>query len=368
METIIISGVNLTNGGPFTILHDCLEYITSSQFALKYKVIVLINNKKLFQCDTVQFIEFPRAKKHWINRIYYEYIYFRKLARMYKPHLWLSLHDITPTVKDVDILATYMHNPSLFDKLSIKKIRYYKFSYVLFALFYKWLYRINIHKNNYVIVQQQWLREAFAKMFSLKTKKIIVAKPIRQIGKYISQNNILPEHCYTFLYPSYPRPFKNFEIICAAAESLEKEGIRNFRIKLTIDGNESKYTRWIYRQYKYLKTIEFVGLMKPQEMSEIYAKTDCLIFPSRLETWGLPISEFMSFHKPMILADMPYAHETAEGAQYVAWFQPDDAKTLAQLIKMAIQGDYIQFRQVPQQKQIEPYSPDWEHLFKILLQ
>ena len=54
-------------------------------------------------------------------------------------------------------------------------------------------------------------------------------------------------------------------------------------------------------------------------MYEKYNKIDCLIFPSKLETWGLPISEFMAFDKPMLIADLPYAHETAAGAKYVAF-------------------------------------------------
>ena len=34
---------------------------------------------------------------------------------------------------------------------------------------------------------------------------------------------------------------------------------------------------------------------------------DFLIFPSLLETWGLPISEFEQTNKKMILANLPYA-------------------------------------------------------------
>lgn len=36
-----------------------------------------------------------------------------------------------------------------------------------------------------------------------------------------------------------------------------------------------------------------------------------LIFPSKLEIFGLPISEFSKCDKPMLIADLPYVHEIA---------------------------------------------------------
>lgn len=46
-----------------------------------------------------------------------------------------------------------------------------------FSLFYRYLYQINIHKNDFIVVQQNWLMEAFSNMYSLDKKKIIVAVP-----------------------------------------------------------------------------------------------------------------------------------------------------------------------------------------------
>ncbi|MBC7642313.1 MAG: glycosyltransferase, partial [Flavobacterium sp.] len=56
------------------------------------------------------------------------------------------------------------------------------------------------------------------------------------------------------------------------------------------------------------------------------------IFPSKLETWGLPISEAKFFDKPMLLANLPYAKETVGDYENVSFFDVNEPKELADLI------------------------------------
>ena len=81
-------------------------------------------------------------------------------------------------------------------------------------MFYNFLYKINIKKNSYVIVQQEWLRREFKKRF--KINNIIVAHP-QDDSKILFNTSIRkesnPHDKIKFIYASYPRTFKNFEII-----------------------------------------------------------------------------------------------------------------------------------------------------------
>ena len=74
----------------------------------------MISKKEIFE-DTkkIKFVEFPKAKKSWLIRCWYEYYYFNKLSKQLKPYLWLSLHDMTPNVES-ERLAVYCHNPTPF--------------------------------------------------------------------------------------------------------------------------------------------------------------------------------------------------------------------------------------------------------------
>ena len=84
------------------------------------------------------------------------------------------------------------------------------------------------------------------------------------------------------------------------------------------------------------------------KLQDTYAGTDCLVFPSRIETWGLPISEFLPYNRPMLLSDLPFAHETAAGASAVGFFDPSSSVALADAMERVLRGDHTQLHSVPQ--------------------
>lgn len=333
-KIIVISAVNLRSGGTLTILQECLHY-ASSVLAKHYKVIALVSNKKLAEYENIEYIEFPRSKKSWLIRLYYEYIYFYFLSKKLKPYLWLSLHDITPNV-NAKIRAVYCHNPSPFYKATFRDLMF-SLKFYLFSRYYKYLYKINIRKNDYVIVQQEWIRQAFQSMY--KINSVVVAQPIVKINFPVtpSREEKLKKK-YQFVYPAFPRAFKNYEIICEAARILENSGFTNFQVILTISGSENGYSKYIYKKFKHLKTLRFVGILSRADVFSAYQDSDCLIFPSKLETWGLPITEFSLYKKPIILINLPYAHETVGAYDRKYFFEPDNAAQLSQLMLAAMQN------------------------------
>ena len=294
-----------------------------------------------------------------------EFFYLKKISRKIKPYLWFSLHDTSPNVKAAKRVV-YCHNPTPFyvPKMSDLWCNYKEF---FFSLFYRYLYQINIHKNDFIVVQQNWLREAFSNMYSLDKKKIIVAVPRSANVQIKHKEKEEATSICTFFFPCYPRSFKNIEVICKACEILEKKDNAKYNVLLTLKGNENRYAKLLYKQYSSLKTITFGGLLSYEEVYEKYNKIDCLIFPSKLETWGLPISEFMAFDKPMLIADLPYAHETAAGAKYVAFFNPDTPKMLADRMSEVINGDLFNFSSVPLVNIELPHVTSWKMLFDKLL-
>lgn len=269
------------------------------------------------------------------------------------------------------IFAVFIHvsyMPFIFIAIA-SRYKIFNFSYkeFFFSLFYRYLYQINIHKNDFIVVQQNWLREAFSNMYSLDKKKIIVAVPRSANVQIKHKEKEEATSICKFFFPCYPRSFKNIEVICKACEILEKKDNAKYNVLLTLKGNENRYAKLLYKQYSSLKTITFGGLLSYEEVYEKYNKIDCLIFPSKLETWGLPISEFMAFDKPMLIADLPYAHETAAGAKYVAFFNPDTPKMLADRMSEVINGDLFNFSSVPLVNIELPHVTSWKMLFDKLL-
>ncbi len=363
---IVISAVNMTDSGLLAILSSCLNGLEQSDLSSSYRIIALVPNKQLLPVySDLELFEFPKAKKHYYYRLYYEFWKFKRLSKQLKPVLWVSLHDMSPRV-EATVQAVYMHNATPFYSPGWLDWTYIPKN-ALWAYLYQYVYRLNIHANQFLITQQSWTREAFSKRFHFPKEQIIVARPVEKKDSPQKKAKTRPTPMFTFIYPSYPRVFKNFEVICKAAKLLEKEGFNNIRVLLTIDGTENKYSAYILKKFAHLQCVEFRGILPPEKMEEFYQEGDCLLFPSKLETWGLPISEFMPFGKPMIISDLPYAHETAAGASQVAFFTPDDEQSLAKRMKEIVLGNPSHFNQVKSVEIDNPVVEDWESLFQMLL-
>lgn len=366
MKTIVISGINLFEGGPLSVYKDCLDNIIQNYINLNYEIIAFVHKKELFieYEKKITLIEIPKSRKNYLFRLWYEYVYFYFFSKSRNIDVWLSLHDMTPNVK-AKKQYVYCHNPSPFMKSELKNIRY-SYKNFFFSLFYKYLYKINIKRNTAIIVQQEWIRNEFINVYGVEN--IIVAKPSINIeinNKCNSKENYESKE-KIFIYPAFPRFFKNFEVICEACKILNAKGINNFKVILTIDGSENRYSYEIVKRYEKVESICFVGLKSRDEIFNLYEESDCMIFSSKLETWGLPISEFKGINKPIILAKLPYALETVGTYEKVNFFNPDNADQLAILMEKEInlEKKYEGNIKSPIKK---PYSDNWMELFEYIL-
>lgn len=369
MRTIVISAVNLIEAGTLAILKDCLAYLSTMAQKDNIRVVAVVHKKELASYPHIEYIETQWPKKRWVNRLWFEYVSLKKISRQIgNIDLWFSLHDTTPTV-EAKRRAVYCHNSFSSYKW---KMRDWIFApkIAIFALLTKYIYKPNIHKNNYLVVQQEWFRQYMAQTFGVPMHKIIVSPPGHSSNNHRDRLSSQLSTPYTFIFAASPNSHKNFECICRAVAYLQQTAPQLlFKVDITLAGNENKYARWIYHKWGggQLPNLRFVGFLPKQKLLESYANSNCLIFPSKIETWGLPISEFATYNKPMLLSDLPYAHETAAGASQVAFFDPDDPKTLAEMMRQLVEGDTGQLHPQPVIHYQPPVAYGWEQMFHLLL-
>ncbi|MEO0060073.1 MAG: hypothetical protein RLZZ312_1720 [Bacteroidota bacterium] len=327
---IIVSGINMVEGGIFTVLDACLHSFNKINFDNDFEIIALVNNKSIFDYPNISFLEFPKSKKYWFLRFYYEYFYFKQLSKKLRPDIWLSLHDMTPNVV-CEMQFVYCHNPNMFYKSTIKDW-FFDYKMGIFGLFYKYLYQINIKKNNVVFVQQDWIKSRFENEFGIEN--VIVSQPFFDFINEVKSTNLeLDSNKIHFFYPSFPRTFKNFELIFEAVLLLDKNISDKICVHITLDKlSENRYLKFLIKKYGHIAQVNFTGLLSKTQMISFYKAIDCLVFPSKLETWGLPISEAKFFEKSMFLANLPYAKETVGCYKKVSFFDVENPQELAVLI------------------------------------
>jgi glycosyltransferase involved in cell wall biosynthesis len=361
-QRIVLSGVNLVNMGPLNIFREALQSLVR-MCGGEYEVIAIVHRRELFDIPGITYIEFPEVKSSWLRRLWLEYGALKTLSKRLSPKLWLSMHDMTPNVT-ADIRAVYCHNPSPFYSLRLRDAILDP-TFALFVAFYRYLYRINLKRNNFVIVQQDWIRKNFEHIFGLQN--VIVAQPsLDDASSRIKSRERTSNSRFSFFYPAFPRTFKNFEVVLEAARALEERKINNFELWLTVDATVNRYAARLVQEFSGLRNVRWLGLLSQERVFDLYGKADCLAFPSRLETWGLPITEFKTTGKPILAADLPYAHETVGNYDLSAFFDPDDPTNLAEIMRRASMGEAV-FAPSRGKEPAMPYARNWSELWPLIL-
>lgn len=361
-QKLVISAINLNEGGPLTVLRDCVASAVEL-LGEQWDVVVLVHDRALIKTPGVTLIEFPRSKRSWMLRLYYEWWHFRSLSKKLKPDLWLSLHDITPWVQ-ARRQVVYCHNPAPFYQISVREA-WIEPKFLLFNLFYRYLYGVGIRRNRYVIVQQEWLRQEFMRLFAVGD--VIVAYPVASSRHELQPKLKKSQNLFVFIYPALPRVFKNIELACEAVRRLGKVGVPEFEMRLTIDGGENRYAADLVKRYANVPGISFIGRQPYAAMAMQYAECDCLLFPSRIETWGLPISEAKALGKPILAADLLYAHETVGNYDKVCFFDPNDPDGLSAKMGKLLEGK-LQFDGSCSPDPSAPFARNWRELLLLLVE
>ena len=357
-KRMVVSAVNLVEGGTLAVL---LRFLQSARSTLssEWQIIALVHKSSLVQIPGVETIAFPAVKGSWLRRIWFEYWQCLALSKTLNADLWLAMHDMTPRVK-ARRQAVYCHNPMPFYRMSVAEIRLAP-RLLLFNLLYGTLYRINIRRSDAVIVQQEWLRCEFERRFGVR--HVIVARPMSE-GRH-SGLRAQRHSGRIFFYPAFPRVFKNFELIGEAVRWLERQADWQGEVRITLLGNENAYATHVHALYSNLKTLKFVGLQSSEAMTAQYGEADCLLFPSRLETWGLPLTEAKAHGLAVLAADLPYARETVGTYDAAAFFDVADPIALGRLM-LTFQRAELTFVPHSFEPPREPYAADWPSLVRML--
>ena len=368
-KKIIISAINYFEGGPLTILIDCLEELSLPKYQV-FQIIVLVHKISLFEGksypNNIVFKEFPSARKSYFIRLFLELIYFKKLSKQWNVYLWFSLHDISPNVKAAKKVV-YWQSPSPFYQAQIGEL-FTNTKLFFHSFLYKYVLQLNHQSNDFIVVQSFWIKEKVIDWFKILANKIIVASPIlKSIPSPLERVGVRSVLKTIFFYPSLPRTHKNFEALGRSCEILLKQGITNFELILTIDGTENNYAKIIFRKFKHIHQIKFAGILNRNEVFEQYQKNTALLFPSKLETWGLPISEFKNFQKPILVADLPYAKETVGDYDKVMFLDVNNPELWANAMRSIILDENIVYQKNKAPEIPTPKAHNWTELFDLLL-
>jgi glycosyltransferase involved in cell wall biosynthesis len=134
---------------------------------------------------------------------------------------------------------------------------------------------------------------------------------------------------YNFVYPASSDWHKNHLSLVAAWVNLAETGIFP-SLALTLDP-KIKENFWILETIKkYKLNISLLGEIHDSEMTSLYHRSEALIYPSLVESFGLPLLEASSMGIPIVASDLEYVWDVCS-PKFV--FNPSDPKSIARNVK-----------------------------------
>ena len=322
---ILINAGSLFSGGTLSIARDLINEFCENN---RFDVFVVVHKKILYNNSSCRYIEIPWIKNSWLHRIFFEIIYINILLKKFKINLLFCSHDFSSYVFSKKIKQyVYCHNPSMFARPTLIDLRF-NYKHFIFCFIYKYIYRFNLHSNTLIFVQQMFIKNSFQSLFNCKN--VMITRPPIDTFKKSELSGVKFEDNYSFsfnhsdfyfIYPTLSRTFKNIEFIISVFKNLNAKYKNKYNLILTLN-NTSKYDKYLSKLYKNTSNIHNVGFISQPNLFRLMKLSDCLVFPSLLETWGLPLTEASSIGLPIICSDKHFCHETLQDYTNVSYLNP----------------------------------------------
>ncbi|GEL07240.1 glycosyltransferase [Salisediminibacterium halotolerans] len=319
---IIVFDVPAERGGALTILK---QYYDKAVEDHDHEWVFVVSTPRFDETENVKVLNYPWVKKSWFHRLYFDRFVAPEIVKKNRADEIISLQNITISNGYAAKQSLYLHQ-----SLPFAEKRYSFFENKNLWIYQNVIGRMifkSIRKADEVIVQTNWMKEACVSKLDIDPSKISVIKPeLKNTAKKTYSKPAKGQN--VFFYPADSMEYKNHKIIVDAVKKLSDRQMENVRVVFTLNGDEGKNIKRIYSDVQKNKLpIEFIGRLNSEEVFDYYTKA-VLVFPSFIETFGLPLLEARMHNTPILVADCPYSREVLAGYKHVRYFDAFDSHTL----------------------------------------
>lgn len=322
---IVVNDIAASYGGAMTILKGFYEYVCNNDKENEW--IFLLSDKYFEETDNVKIIVRQDIKNSGIKKFVFDLFAGKRFINSFNPDVVFSLQNIiTFGVKAPQ--CTYIHQSLPYTKM--KSFSFFKSSERVSAVYQKLigqLIHLSAKKANKVIVQSKWMKDAVIEKTGISNSKIVNIMPDVEDLSQFKRDNVFDKR--VFFYPTADNIYKNNDCIIEACRILEKEGFTDFRVILTVSEGELKDLP---------ENIECRGRLSREELLDQYNRTT-LLFPSYVETVGLPMLEARLMNSIVLASNCPFSTEVLEKYDNAYYFDPFKPQELAELMKKVISGE-----------------------------
>ncbi len=356
MKTIVVNNPAAKYGGALTILKQFIESINKYNHKNMYYIIVSVEELKKYEDKYIKILIIPqqgfKSRILWDNYGLKKYLKEKNIV----PDLFISFQNTAVNLHAEIKQIIYYHQP-----LSISKENWNPFNneerlFWMYKNIFPFFIKQYLSRVVKVVVQTEWVKKAFSKKFNYKPDNIEVIKPEFKLPN-IDEIKKQEKTIFRIFYPAPPIKYKNHYALIEIISKLED---MEFECIFTFDKEENSTLDDLIKKENLEDKIKLIGKISYEEVLEYYKSCHLVIFPSTIETFGLPLVEAASLGKSLLVADKPYSREVIgdyKGATFI------DIKNKDKWIK-EIKKNIEEKREFDKFK--VNYSTGWENFFELI--
>jgi len=329
---VVVVDVAASSGGALSILKDFTGFLALQDVGVDW-VCLVSSGEISSSIPWVRVVRDTYPKRSWAHRLIWEVLIAPRLVQRYAPDAVFSLQNTAVLFTRVPQVV-YVHQ-------SLPFARWHRWSFfrreeremtVRVAVLGP-VIRWSVRRASTTIVQTHWMQQALAISSRVDPRRIVVVPPDCDVslpapGEVGKSDTADLGQSIRFFYPASAIPYKNFEVAIQALILLQAQG-HQAELTLTITGKENDYAR----RMKQLATplgdaVKFRGSI-PRRSVLLMLQHSILVFPSIIETFGLPLLEARKLGSWVIAADTPFAREILDEYRRARFFASDSAAGLA---------------------------------------
>jgi glycosyltransferase involved in cell wall biosynthesis len=361
-KVIFIYATALTSGGGRVIFEQFLKNIQPDHYYYIFSSDLKFS--QTYSNELITFVDIPTKSSY--QRLYWDFFGVKKWSKRKKivADLVISLQSSTIGYANSIPQLVYLHNSVPFHKKQWNPFKKSERSLWFYRNVYRLLLRMGFNNNTHIVVQTQWIKDELIKQFQINPPKIRIIKPEFEIKNLEKYSKTPSTNTINILYPATGVSFKNHKVIIEALSliQMDKECFNiSQKIKLQFTFRKGDYPEIdkLIVKFGLKNNVEYLGVLSYEEMMKCYQAASLVVFPSYIETFGLPLLEAASFGLPIVASDTGFAREVLEnydGVEFASIFDANAWKILI-LGFLKKKQTFIPF---------EPnYSTSWKDFFSF---
>jgi len=315
---ILIDAISSSTGGGLVWQRSLFQELARDSRGFRFTVLAAPDVADVLPVETLE-VRIPRRPRPLglAARLLYLELAAPRVAGRFD--LFFSPVDFAPPLRDTPLVVTGQ-NLNIFDRSYYATLR--------LRITYR-LARRSMLRADRVVVPSRAAAEAIERAIGLPRDRA------RVVHYGVDASSLLPHRGdadppYLFL-PAAPERHKNIETLVRSVRHLDDP-----RLEVWLGGaseadpEHAGRLRSLAREEGVAERVRFLGRLPREDVARCYEGARAVVFPSKLESFGLPLLESLSVGVPLVASDIPVCREIAADA--ALYFAADDPVALARSV------------------------------------